>query len=397
EQIEIFNSIDHKSLITIIKQLEYNHYNVGDRILQAGQEGNGLYILISGTLKVHQDDFMIAELSEGATFGESALLVHEPIMASVTVTSEAQALLLTREYFLALMKSYPALATGILKVMMKRLNSQNEGVRQSELKFRSIIQNTSDIISIVSADGFFQYLSPAVTKILNFKPEELIGTKSLKLFVEEDRDKARTAFYQGLENPGSTTVSEFRFRTKDGGFKYLESTSTFLQNDPVINGIIFSSRDITERKRSEELEREKEVAIEAGKMKERFLANMSHEIRTPMNAILGMTRLLLRTKVDNIQLQYLNAIFKSSDNLLVIINDILDFSKIESGKLEIEQINFDVQDVLENAAGILRFKAQEKGIHLNLEIDRNVPQFLVGDPVRLNQVILNLGGNAVKF
>lgn len=158
------------------------------------------------------------------------------------------------------------------------------------------------------------------------------------------------------------------------------------------------------RKKSEELEDARQHAEQARhraeaseKFKEQFLANMSHEIRTPMNAVLGMTRLLLKTTLDEQQRKYMDAIRHSSENLLVIINDILDLSKIEAGRMEFEAIPFNLQEVCQGIQDTLRFRVDEKGIRLLVENDPSMPQWLSGDPVRLSQVLLNLTGNAVKF
>ena len=133
------------------------------------------------------------------------------------------------------------------------------------------------------------------------------------------------------------------------------------------------------------------------KAKEEFLANMSHEIRTPMNAIMGMTRLLLEDKPLETQMKYLNAIRMSSDNLLVIINDILDLSKIQAGKMELEQIPFNLRSLLNNLGEIMKFKSDEKNIDFKIIIDETLPECVVGDQVRLNQILINLTGNAIKF
>lgn len=143
--------------------------------------------------------------------------------------------------------------------------------------------------------------------------------------------------------------------------------------------------------------KEKEVAEQSAKLKQQFIANMSHEIRTPMNAIVGLTGLLLEKEPRADQLKYLNAISQSAENLLVIINDILDFSKIEAGKVKLELIEFSLRNLLKNVVTLLRFKAEEKGITIRFDIDENVPDHLIGDPTRLNQIIMNLAGNAVKF
>ncbi|MFI5220232.1 MAG: two-component regulator propeller domain-containing protein [Bacteroidia bacterium] len=149
--------------------------------------------------------------------------------------------------------------------------------------------------------------------------------------------------------------------------------------------------------RTQQFKAEAERAERSEKYKEEFLANMSHEIRTPMNAVVGLTNLLLKTELQEKQKKYLNAIRDSSDNLLVIINDILDLSKIEAGKFEIENIRFSIAKVVNHVKDILRHKAQEKGLGFVVDISSAVPQFVTGDPTRLNQVLLNLTGNALKF
>jgi len=151
------------------------------------------------------------------------------------------------------------------------------------------------------------------------------------------------------------------------------------------------------QKSSKELAIEKERAERSEKFKQQFLANMSHEIRTPMNAILGMTNLALESSSSEKQKEYLGGIQKSSDTLIHIINDILDVSKIEAGKIEIEKIDFSLREVVEQVKQTLQHKANEKGIQLLTSVEEQIPDVLVGDPVRLNQVLMNLCGNAIKF
>lgn len=143
--------------------------------------------------------------------------------------------------------------------------------------------------------------------------------------------------------------------------------------------------------------KEKEVAEKTAALKQQFMANMSHEIRTPMNAIVGITRLLLERNPQPEQMKYLNVIRQSADNLLVIINDILDLSKIEAGKIVIEKIDFSLKDLIESIQEIMALKAEQKGLSLNVEINSQIPDRLIGDPTRLNQIFVNLMGNAVKF
>lgn len=156
-------------------------------------------------------------------------------------------------------------------------------------------------------------------------------------------------------------------------------------------------RNLQLKNQMEVAKKEKEVAEKTAQLKQQFMANMSHEIRTPMNAIVGITRLLLESHPREDQIKYLNAINQSSNNLLVIINDILDISKIEAGKIRIEYVDFSLREMMQSMQEIMSLKAEQKNLTFRVDVLENVPDRLTGDPTRINQILINLVGNAVKF
>jgi len=149
--------------------------------------------------------------------------------------------------------------------------------------------------------------------------------------------------------------------------------------------------------KSQQIQHEKKRAEKSHKIKEQFIANMSHEIRTPMNSLIGMTSILLKNKPLKSQEKYLNAITKSSENLLVVVNDILDFSSLETGQIKFENVLFKLEEELQKVEDILKYRAKEKRIKLECLIEEGLPEWIIGDPTRLSQILLNLAGNAIKF
>ncbi|MBF0448945.1 MAG: PAS domain-containing protein [Magnetococcales bacterium] len=193
---------------------------------------------------------------------------------------------------------------------------------------------------------------------------------------------------------------EFRMRHRNGGWVWILSSGRVTERNETgkatrVTGI---HKDISDRKKVEEqLKEAKQQAEAASEAKSHFLANMSHEIRTPMNAIIGMGHLALSRETDPRQKDYLRKIYKASQSLLRIINDILDFSKIEAGKLELEESEFCLDEMFETLANQISLKAQEKGLELIYDVPATLPRFWIGDALRINQILLNLTSNAVKF
>ena len=227
-----------------------------------------------------------------------------------------------------------------------------------------------------------------LTLLIRIK-EQFRHYKAVVVSAYGDLENIRTAMNRGA----------FDFVTKPIDFKDLETTinKTIDEYKVIRQGQVAKEQlDITIRQK-DLAELEKLKAEQSEKFKQQFLANMSHEIRTPMNSVIGLTNLLMKSKMDQQQEKYLNVIKKSSENLLVIINDILDLSKIEAGKMDFEKIAFSLNDCIDTVYHTMVFKSDEKNLELKHIIDAAVPEVVIGDPVRLNQILINLAGNAIKF
>jgi two-component system, sensor histidine kinase and response regulator len=283
------------------------------------------------------------------------------------------------------------------------MEAQQAELQATEAWFRGIIESAPDGILVCDHQGTIVLTNPNVNAMFGYEPGELIGQPVEALVPLDRRDKhpalRRELTIGDRARPMGKSSSDLRGVRKDGTEFPVE---VGLAQLPALGNrgacVCASVRDITERKQAEaEVVRAKETAEEATKAKSEFLANMSHEIRTPMNAIIGMSHLALQTELDKKQRNYIEKVHRSGENLLGIINDILDFSKIEAGKLSMENIDFHLEDVLDHVANLIGLKAADKGIELLFNIAPGLPAALIGDPLRLGQILINLSNNAVKF
>lgn len=265
-----------------------------------------------------------------------------------------------------------------------------EGYIRTGRFYEAVVEDGSDIIFIVDFDGNILYHNRAVKVSLGYRPRTLIGKNFFDFIHPDTVDGVRSQFKRSIRRAYTQQV-EFKFLCKDKTYRFLEFNAINLKFKENVPGLILDCRDITERKR------DAEELVRLGKAKEQFLANISHEIRTPINGIAGMATLLSQSQTPDEQEMYLSAIRNSAENLKVIINDLLDLSAIQSGKLKFEKIPFNLNDLLPTLLNTFTYQAREKKLELTCTVDKELNTLLLGDPVRLNQILINLISNAMKF
>ncbi len=289
---------------------------------------------------------------------------------------------------------------------------------RKELEYaRSLIEASLDPLVTISAKGKIMDMNAATASITGLNRKELTDTDFLHYFTEPE--KAR-AMYQEVFDKGSVASSPLTLRHHNGTLTdVLFNGSIYKDDSGNVLGAVFVARDVTEQNRTATALQEAivyaelatniaeeakvkaqgatKIAEDAVKAKQQFLSNMSHEIRTPMNAIIGFTKVVLKTELTPKQKEYLTAIKTSGDALVVLINDILDLAKVDAGKMIFEATPFKMAASISAMLHVFEQKIQEKNLTLVRHYDNNIPEVLLGDPVRLHQIILNLVSNAVKF
>ncbi|MBF0224171.1 MAG: response regulator [Desulfobacterales bacterium] len=297
------------------------------------------------------------------------------------------------------LKRYQNHLEDLVKQRTYELEIAKSEAEEAKKKYFSIFENAAEGIAQISPSGKIISANPAMSFILGYESLDemlsLISNVKKQCYVNpEDRLRVENM----IQKIDRVSGIEMQFLRKDGSV-FWGSESIRAVRDENSNILYYEGSliDITERKKKEEAERLIKVAEMATKTKNEFLANMSHEIRTPMNAIINFIELSLNTDLPPKIFDYLKMAKNASHMLLSIIDDILDFSKIEANKLILEQIPFDLEEVFNKVSNIIGLKAEDKGLELLYSLDKNMPLNLIGDPLRLSQVLINLCNNAIKF
>lgn len=285
--------------------------------------------------------------------------------------------------------------------MVEQVADREQRLAKAEEYFRSLIENVSDLITIVDATGIIRYESPMVQTLFGYTPEELTGQNVFDFIHPDDLSHVQEQFVHTLsESPDiQPKAVELRLKHKDGSWRIVESIARNLLSNPSVNGVIINTRDVTERKHIEALQKEKEAAEEANRAKSQFLANMSHELRTPLNAIIGYSEMLEEEAKEigqNALAEDLQRIYASGKHLLGLINDILDLSKIEAGKMPLYLEKFEVNGLVQETINLIQPLIEKNQNRLSLRPMDGIYE-MHSDMIKVRQILYNLLSNAAKF
>ena len=270
--------------------------------------------------------------------------------------------------------------------------------RPGEEHFRAMIENATDIVTILAHDGTVLYESPSVERLLGYKPEELTGRNCAEIIHPDDLAATMEAIRDSVIAPGPGRTTEFRCLRKDGSWCFLEAVGKSFRSESGMEAIVVNSRDISERKRAEESTRAAQEAAErANRAKSEFLSRMSHELRTPLNAILGFTQLLEIDQPTPSQGESIEHISRAGKSLLSLINEVLDISRLESGHTALAPEPVEVAPFLRDMLALVHDLAIRHQVEVRMDATCEAERTVLADPLRLSQVFLNLLSNAVKY
>ena len=297
-------------------------------------------------------------------------------------------------------ESFSSTAAAVVSQILVNIqrNQAEAELRQSEQRFRDVVDNMGE--AVYEFDMAFKgiYLSDKIRNITGFTPEEQLKYGPVDLIHPDDLGYAYEVIANCFATKKTFSGVEYRGRHKEGHYVWVSTSgSPILDDKGNVTGLRGTLKDITMRREAEAETLRREAAEAANKAKSEFLANMSHEIRTPLNAVIGFTDLLQNTPLNTVQQQYVQNANTAAHSLLGIINDILDFSKIEAGKLELDINKTDIIELLQHTADIVKYASAQKNLELLFNVPPNLPRYAKVDAIRLKQILMNLLSNAVKF
>ena len=287
---------------------------------------------------------------------------------------------------------------GVVQDVTDRHRAQ-ERVRRSEAQFRLLADHMGDVVTRLQLDGSSRYISPAIRGLLGYTPEEMEGRSAQAFLHPDDRSRLLNAFAR-IAGGERRSILQLRALHRDGHVVWVETTfQAVLDSEGRPAEVIAVIRDVSERHTlEEELREARDKAEAASEAKTRFLANISHEVRTPLTSIIGFSKLLqAREGLGAVERQCADRISVSGEALLNVINDVLDYSKLEAGAMVLAAQPFEIRALIRETAEIVLGQIEDKGLSYAEDVGEEVPAVLVGDSVRLRQVLLNLMSNAIKF
>ena len=313
-----------------------------------------------------------------------------------SIEKGVRALELGADDFLSIEKLTSQKLHQVIEFATQRQKNQHKDQQQllkSQERYQDIINNSNDAIYVCDLDGNLVDFNGATSLLLGLPFKEL---PKIDIHTTMHSSKRRNEFLVRLVAVKRVEGFEIEIERPSGERRQCIISARIIEYSDFsgYNGII---RDITEQKQAESLKKARNLAKRSAEMKEQFIASISHEMRTPMNAILGMSNLVLKTDLDKEQNNYISSIKQSSEILLGVVNDILQISEIQNGKVKFENKNFDIHALMNNLINVMQYKAQEKDLLIALEMDNDIPKTIRGDKLRLNQILYNLVGNAIKF
>lgn len=365
---------------------------------------------VSEMVGTHQFDVAIVDYNLGDGTGMDVLKIIGSASPVIFVTGQGNQKLAVEAMkagiFDYLIKDHERSYLDLLPVTIDNAISRRkseERIRKMEQQVEKllwVVSKTDNSMAIASKDGIIEWVNEGFERLTGYKSKDVVGTHGNQLYANGISGlNPKSNWYKELLSAKQTVTYESKNYRKDGTWIWVFTTLSPItnENNEIVNIVAIDS-DITARKEAEmQLLQSKLRAEKLAKAKEDFVANMSHEIRTPMNAIVGMVQLLADTEVNEKQEKYLKSISFASENLLSIINDVLDFSKLEANAVAFEQTSFNIRECLQHIIDMFLPKAEEKGLKLSFNVESNTPQFVIGDPTKLSQIITNLLGNALKF